>query len=258
MFFWSDGDVWVHSVPYRPALDLISAALLFLGIILLLVRYIRHQHYKDLFWILSIPVLLIPSILSLAFPNENPNLNRTAAAYIPAFIICGIALDAILSGLRMNIRGKMGAITSISIGVVLITLSALQNYNLVFHQYRQLYLNSSWNTSEMGLVIKGFAQSVGSAENAWVIPYPHWVDTRLVGINAGYPTRDTAVSHEDLAQTQNNPGAKMFIINREDTAGVDILREIYPQGRLREYRSRVDTKNFYLFLVPASEDEILE
>jgi len=258
MFFWSDGDVWVHSIPYRPALDLISAALLFVGIVLLIVRYIRFQHYRDIFWIISIPVLLMPSILSLAFPNENPNLNRTAGAYVPVFIICGIALDAILRGLYLNMRGKTGKIVAGLVGGILILLAGFQNYTLVFDQYHQNYLRSSWNTSEMGSVIRGFVQSVGSPENAWVIPYPHWVDTRLVGINAGYPTRDTAVSVENIGETQNNPGAKLFMLHREDKVGLEKLRDIYPEGRLKEYRSRVDTKNFYIYFVPAIEDEIFE
>ena len=34
MFFWQDGDVWVHSVPLRPALDTAAAGLFFLGVVL--------------------------------------------------------------------------------------------------------------------------------------------------------------------------------------------------------------------------------
>ena len=87
MPFWNDGNVWAHSVTGRPALDVVSAALYLLGIIALVVRYIRRRTWQDLFLLISVPVLMLPSILSLAFPEENPALNRTAGAAVPIFII---------------------------------------------------------------------------------------------------------------------------------------------------------------------------
>ena len=39
MFAWDDGEIWVVSVTHRPALDVISAALFFSGVVLLFVRY---------------------------------------------------------------------------------------------------------------------------------------------------------------------------------------------------------------------------
>src|SRR5215216_822389 len=75
MFNFDDGEIWVHSVTHRPALDIISAALFIIGVVLVLVRYIRRHHWLDLFLLLSIPLLLMPSILSLAYPGENPALN---------------------------------------------------------------------------------------------------------------------------------------------------------------------------------------
>jgi 4-amino-4-deoxy-L-arabinose transferase-like glycosyltransferase len=47
MFAWDNGEVWVLSVTDRPALDIVSGALFYLGFGLLLIRYIRrcHQSY---------------------------------------------------------------------------------------------------------------------------------------------------------------------------------------------------------------------
>ena len=87
MFNWSDGDTWVHSIVFRPALDVVSGALFMIGIVLVVIRYIRQRHWQDLFLLVAIPLLELPSILSLAFPNENPVLTRTGAALIPVFLI---------------------------------------------------------------------------------------------------------------------------------------------------------------------------
>ena len=46
MFNWDDGEIWVHSIPHRPALDIVSGALFLIGIVLVLVRYIRRRHWQ--------------------------------------------------------------------------------------------------------------------------------------------------------------------------------------------------------------------
>ena len=93
MFNWDDGEIWVHSITHRPALGVVSGALFLIGIVLLLIRYLRKRHWLDLFLLLSIPLLAMPSILSLAFPGENPALNRAGGAYVTAFVIAGLALE---------------------------------------------------------------------------------------------------------------------------------------------------------------------
>ena len=80
MFNWDDGNVWVNSIPNWPALDIVTGALFLIGVILVLTRYIQKRHWLDLFLILSIPIFELPSSLSLAFPGENPELNRTGGA----------------------------------------------------------------------------------------------------------------------------------------------------------------------------------
>ena len=102
MFFWDDGEVWVHSIPHRPAMDMVSAGIFFIGLMLLLFRYTRKRNWVDLFLLVMIPLLLLPSILSLAFPNENPNLNRTAGAYVPAFLILAVGSESLLSAIKRS------------------------------------------------------------------------------------------------------------------------------------------------------------
>src|SRR5512133_1363511 len=158
MINFDDGEIWVHSVTHRPALDVISAALFLIGVVLILVRYIRNRHWLDLFLLVSIPLLLMPSILSLAFPDENPALNRAGAAYIPAFIIGAMALDGLLTSF-----GRRGARNALTWGVagLLFLVSASQNYDLVFHQYYDSFRAGSWNSSDMGRTIKEFEQTYG-------------------------------------------------------------------------------------------------
>ncbi|GAP05736.1 MAG TPA: hypothetical protein DEQ80_00515 [Anaerolinea thermolimosa] len=256
MFFWSNGDVWVHSIPYRPALDVITAALFFLGLVLLLVRYLQKRHWRDLFLLLSIPVLLLPSILSLAFPNENPNLNRTAGAYVPVFLIVALGFDALVRSLYNRVLSRQGKRAVILTGVVLAVATVSTNYQLFFVEYRKNFDQSAWNTAEMGEVMRAFTHSVGTPESVYVVGYPYWVDTRLVAINAGYPEINPELMPEQIPTTRVNPGAKMFMVNPADEQAIALLKEIYPEGWMRRYSSEVQGKDFLLFFVPAMEDSL--
>jgi hypothetical protein len=251
MYFWSDGNIWVHSVTGSPALDVISAALYFLGMVLLLIRYIRHRTWQDLFLLLSVPLLMLPSILSLAFPDENPALNRAAGALVPVFLIVAIPLDGLMSAMEKRNPSKSGSTLAWGISLILIFFAAVGNYDLVFNQYQRAYVLSSWNTSEMGKVIHDFGDMYGGTSNAYVVPYPYWVDTRLVGMIAGDTTRDFAIQPDQISSTLNNPQPKMFLVNPADQADLNLLHQLLPQGTVSNYESKVG-KNFYIYMVPAA------
>jgi len=254
MFNFDDGEIWVHSIPHRPALDVVSGALFLLGIVLVLVRYIRKRHWLDLFLLISIPLLQLPSTLSIAFPGENPALNRASGAYIPAFIIGAMALDGLLTSFG---RGRIRTVLVWAVTGILLFWSASQNYDLVFHQYNSSFRQGSWNTSEMGAVIKEFEQTYGRTDTAWVVPFPHWVDTRLPAVWVGIPNRDMAVRREDIPGTVVFTGPKLFIVkaNLDDPDGndkesLDVLQSVYPNGQLRMHNSDIAGHDFWIYFVP--------
>ncbi len=265
MFNWDDGEIWVNSVTHRPALDVVSGALFLLGIILLLVRYIRRRNWLDLFLILSIPVLQLPSSLSIAFPKENPALNRSSGAAVVVFIIVALALDGLMTGLRSRVEQADRAKTDRRSGVLLwavtgflLLWSVSQNYDLVFRQYHEQFRFASLNSSEMGEVIQQFGQTYGETDTTWIVPFPYWVDTRLPGIYAGIPNRDFAIRPENLSQTLSVPGPKLFIVKADitdprfnDQASLDLLKQLYPQGSVGLYTSEVPGHDFWIYFVPA-------
>ncbi len=254
MFFWDNGEIWVHSVTHRPALDTVSAALFFVGIVFALARYLRKRRWENLFLLVSIPLLLLPSVLSLAFPAENPSLNRTGGALIPVFILVGIGLDGLMTNLQGSLRRQpTRAGLAWGLGFLLFIGACTQNYDLVFRDYQTQFVRSAWNTSELGGVIRQFADTVGAEDKAWVVPYPHWVDTRLVGIHAGVPGYDYALWPDQLSQSLEVTGPKLFLFKPEDEEARQTLEGLYPQGALQLYDSGVAGKDFYVYFVPAEE-----
>jgi hypothetical protein len=127
--------------------------------------------------------------------------------------------------------------------------ASVQNYDLVFHQYAAQYRRSIWNTSELAAVIADFARSPGgSPDSAWVLPYPHWVDTRLVGVEAGYPVKDYALPRQQLEGTLRVAPPKLFLVSPEDVDGLAQLRALYPSGESERYVSKYG-RDFWLYLV---------
>jgi hypothetical protein len=103
----------------------------------------------------------------------------------------------------------------------------------------------------MGKVIRGFATSVGTPDTAYVVPYPYWVDTRLVGINAGYPRKDYALWPQDFEKTIEQPNPKLFLLKTEDQEDLAKLEALYPKGTVNVFHvSEFEGKDFYEFFVP--------
>jgi hypothetical protein len=251
MPFLDNGNTWVHSIPQRPALDIISAALYFLGSLFVFIRYLKQKNWEDISLLLAVPLLMMPSILSLAFPEENPSLNRTSGAIIPVFILVGIGMDGIFSNLWRKSKQRIGKIILIGFGSGILIVSSLLNYDLVFTQFHDNYMRNAWNTSQIGEVIHGWSISTGNKDHAYVVPYPHWVDTRLVGINAGYPTKDYALWPDRFEDTLVIKDAKLFILKPDDFEALIKLQNLYPQGILNIFDSGREGKDFYIFEIPA-------
>jgi hypothetical protein len=249
MPFWNNGQIWVHSIPNRPALDFISGGFYFVGLASMIKQSIQNKDPYLAALIISIPVFMLPSILSLVFPGENPSLNRSAAAYIPIFSVTGYGFFIFIRTLKSFFKPRVGSTAAVVCILLFCGLASLNNYRLVFEEYKSQYNQNAWNTSEIGKVVNEFLDGADSSRHAYVVPYRHWVDTRLVGFNAGFPGRDFALWQEDLAITQNDSGEKLFIFKPEDSETQKILQELYPQGTYAIFYSRVSGREFIIYTV---------
>lgn len=252
MFGWDNGTVWVNSIPHRPALDWLTGALFHLGIVILVVRYLRNRNWIDLFLLLSIPLLQLPSTLSLAFPNENPATNRAAGAFIPAFIAAGIPLTALYSWSSVQWQKNRSRLLGLAAVLAMFLLAGLTNYKLVFDDYQILYQRSAWNTSEAGDIVRAFAESVGDYDAAHVVAFPYWMDTRLVGIQAGKPGRDYAIWPDEFPSLDSENRAQLFILNPQDAEALTSLQEHFPAGVVQLHPSEIEGKDLLLYFVPPS------
>jgi 4-amino-4-deoxy-L-arabinose transferase-like glycosyltransferase len=261
VFNWYGGNIWTFTLSGRGALDMVSAALFLIGLLVAIFRYIRTRSWQDMIIILAIPLLQLPSTLALAFPEENPALNRMSAAFVPAFLLVALAVDTIMrsiahsssAGSEEEVVTTASPARSVFAAILALGLfgaSLFNNYDLIFNQYQSQFKLSNWNTRDMGLLMKDFMDKGGPPDQAWVVPYPFWADTRLPLFWAGTIYRgESAITPDRLAETLSMHGAKLFIINKEDLATLETLRALYPDGVVTIYQAEEPSKNFYVFRV---------
>jgi hypothetical protein len=251
MFFCNNGVTWVNSIPNRPALDVLSAVFFFIGLVRLGFNLFTSQgkKWREFSLLISIPILMLPSILSLAYPAENPSLNRSSGAIVPVFFVCAYGFVTIASEFTKRASRWLGKIAAFTLLFFLVLGSLLMNYDLVFNQYADQFLRNAWNSSEIGAQIARFTEAGNNPDNAFVVPYPHWVDTRLVGIHAGIPGRDYALWADDLVSTEFIAGQKLFIIKPEDQQALDTIKSLYPDAQEEIFYSRTPGKDFIMIYV---------
>jgi hypothetical protein len=257
MFNWQGDIVWVNTIPNKPVLDEVTGALFLIGAVLALARLIRRREAMPAYLLTSLFVLLLPSILSLSFPGENPSVVRAGGAFPIVFILA--ALPPVLLGRRIaQVLGKSaGRVVVAVLLAAMLVLTIGLNLQRYFVEYERQYRLSAINSSEMAAVIRGFDQSVGTYQNAFVKTWPYWVDTRLIGIQLG----DLANVHQegwshavdDLAQIESHKalsGNKLYILHIDDHDAVAKLLAVYPQGQLMRHVSPTPNKDFLVFFVP--------
>ena len=249
MPFYKNGQIWVHSVPNRPALDFVSASFFFVGVIYLIRKIKEERSWEAGSLLVAVPVLMMPSILSLAYPGENPSLNRSAGALVPIFVITGIGFLVFIDAIIKYFPKKMSHIIAGIVGLVIILESMSNNFHIVFNEYKEQFDKNAWNSSEIGSVIKKFIQSGNNPDLAYVIPYPHWVDTRLVGFNAGYPGKDYALWGDEISGTTTISGDKLYIFKPEDNETITELDVCCPDGEASIFYSRIPAKEFIIYTV---------
>ena len=255
MFSWTADTAWLVSPVGQPVLDWVCGALFHLGLIGFAVRYARTHEWQYLAVLVCLPILLMPSVLALAFPVENPSLTRSGSALPLVFLLAAFPLRALWQPAG-NSRSSLQAAFWRSAAVYsLVTVSALVNYRIIFTDYAALYQLSAQNTSEIGAVVRGYATSIGDWDTVWVRAYPYWVDTRAVGIAAGSFGWDNVILNETqqrLEALASDPRAKLFIFNQSDAEFQSQVQRIFPRGVERRHQSLVvSDKDFMSYFVMA-------
>ena len=246
--FLTNRSSWVDGIPFRPVLDWISAAFFLFGLLSMIFSTKEGGRKKQLaFMILWIGFLLYPS-LNLAFPNENPAIGKHLTILFLSLVLAARGMSLLWSKF-MDLQLKNGFVLKILLAVSLFLMIAFTNYDLLTEGYGKQFDASAWNASEMANVIKLYDDGIDTKTNAFIVGYPHWVDARAVAILMGAPEEELALMPDEIENTINLTGTKIYLLNPFDKESIARLQTNYPQGIASTFQSVNPDKNFVIFIV---------
>ncbi len=259
MFNWIGDDAWPEGVGGKPSLDYVSGALLVLGMAYLLYLLLCKRRALALYFLAAVFVLLLPSTLAIAFPNENPGHLR-ASAVLPV-VLSVVSLAAYLVGRQVihALRGGTGLLLVVVLGGMLLWQAARANWQIYFEEYRLSYSRAAWNATDMARVINGFANSLGNRDDAWVVCSPYWVDGRAVSLMLGdIRWHECPIQPEQLEPHLLEPRNHLYIYNPVNSATEQWLLAHYPNGQLMRYQAEIPDKDFMVFFAPVQPSQSQE
>jgi hypothetical protein len=174
---------------------------------------------------------------------------------IPIFLLAALALESLLRTLWSKAGQTASKVLVVLFALMVVTFSADLNYDLALVQYPDGYRRSTWNSSQMSEVVNDFTSSFGSVENVWVLSVPHWVDTRLVAMQAGYIDQDFELWADDLGTTLDHAGTKLFFVKADDQVSLEKLLAIYPDGYQTYHSNPIEGRDFIVYMVGSPEPQ---
>jgi hypothetical protein len=253
MFNWRGDLVWVNTIPRIPMLDPLSGALFVLGCTYALYRLLRFRELPFLYLFVLLFMGLLPSIMSLAYPLENPSTVRSGMALPITAIIIALPLYLLLRRVIAWVGGPSGrVIGSLALAIALVAIFR-DNFTKYYFVYPAQHARNSQHTSAVGSVVNGFMAMGGRRQDVHIFPGAYWIDTRLVAIEAGDIRWDPLVRKVEDARAQDGvPRPRLYIVKPDDRETLDTLARWYPTA-IAEPHALPETDNqpwFVTVLVP--------
>lgn len=270
MFNWRGDVVWVNTIPGERMLDPISGALFLLGCAYGLYRLLRYRELPYLYLFVLLGGALLPSMLSLAYPGENPSTVRSGMA-IPVVAML-VALPVMLLARRLALLAAAGgpalgvaaererfwerrpgqgtlhvqqAVLSRTVAVATVAVLLVPIVRINVYQYFSIYARqhsqASQHTTQVARVVNGFLALGGRREDVYILPWAHWFDSRLVAIQTGDIRWQPLIpSVDDARKADGLPRQRLYVVHPDDQAALDRLAHWYPTA-VRHVHALADT-----------------
>lgn len=271
MFHHTGDGVFIVNVPFMRELGFFTAVLFVPGLAYLLWRW---RYGYNLTVPISLGVMLLPTILSLAFPNEVPNANRAVGALPAAMLLPAVALALVRQRLAaahppqpvQEVRLLIVADGQtrrewcwhwrwpwrelmVALLVWVLGYEAWSTYPTYFREYVNHLPAANYSISlALARAIDDFADD----GEAYIRTMPHWYDGNAVRAQL---RRTDQSWHNELEALRPGeppfvgpPGKFMVILHPQDVESLRLLQEAFPRGialRHLDHRGEVTFLTFY-------------
>ncbi len=241
------GDVaWLHNAPNYPTFDPAMGAFLIVGAVGWAIWAVQKREHAAFFMLAALVLMLIPSVVALANPDENPSNTRASGAMPVAYLFAAFGAVGVVTAINAVIPKRASSAVAVMIvgGTAIISLGWTNT--VVFGPYDDFYQNSWSPQREAGEFMRGVAQSDGAWGNVFILAAAHFFDYRGVALEAGvtpgkFPNGD--IQPHQLPERMLNgllthgqfrldPDRYIVIIYHvDDTGTAATLQGWFPEGR---------------------------
>ena len=270
MFNWKGDIAWINGAPGAPALDPWTGALFVTGLAAWARRVQRKRSLTALLLPLSLLIMLLPTVLALAFPIENPSHTRASGALPAVFLIASLPAAQLVTLLRYRLRGRAGRLAAAALTLLLLSGTLHASHQRYFVDNLRAWQQATFPYSTAGQVLAAFIAVTDAPGNAFVIAWPHWWDHRAVGIEAGlqaWPNGVPGIGELPgfMSQALTRTGTYrpdpqrdlLFFLAPADERALAQLQGWFPRGHMQQRHSEHPRDEFLLYRVPAVGEEAL-
>ncbi len=242
-FHWRGTETVVNAVRLDPFLDPMTGGLMIAGLIVA-GTWIARGSRRWLFLVLSLPVLTLPSTLSIAFPIENPSINRSVTAIPVVMLLAALPLARLIAragrGLARQIA-EAGAVACLA-------LAAWQSYVRYFVDFDRQYPYVVQDSLSIARAMDAFRARGVPLYNIYLISFPDWVDARNLAFESGdgdWFLSNNIEPRENVPEIADRP--LVFIYHPGDPRGEELGRQL--PGEHRSHPGVVPGREFETLLV---------
>lgn len=265
MFNYRGDTAWITGDPSGPPqLDPYTGALFVIGVGVLIGRGVRRRDPVDWLLLVGIPILILPSALSIAFVIEVPSATRASGALPFVYLAAGVGMAYLILAVWERLQGRLLRGIVVGVAVLVVGVAATTNANRYFVEAMRDYRNSTFPYRQAGEMLRGFAESTGAPGNAFMIAWDYWWDHRALAIESGDPGWPNGILREEaitriIEFMRFNMGTRfelrpdrqlMFFVHKDDDEMIRTLQTEFPNGVDLKITSFNRDKDFRVYVAP--------
>ena len=244
---WQGSSTWTVLHAGDPFLDIVSGGLFLAGLVLLLALALRGAWR----WATLLPaffLLTLPSTLSIAFPGENPSLNRAGTSLPVVFLLVGLAFAHLWTGfLRERVLLRAAGLSALLAGA---GWSAQMNAEAYFERLGESYDALIEHALEIATVLGRYRAQGIPIRHAYLLAVDFWVDARIIALELGDPSwSDTNNIVPPKVPEGLTARPLVFVYRANDRERVRALESLYPGGTTRIIPQSQHDRDFGVYVV---------
>ena len=246
-FHWKGSSTWTVLPLDDPFLDFVSGGLLLAGLVLL-VRLALGGSWR---WGTLFPALFLltlPTTLAIAYPEENPSLNRAGPALPVVFLLVGLAFAYLWNGfLRERVLLRAAGLSALLAGA---GWSVQMNAETYFVRLGESYDALIEHSLEIVAMIDRYRSQGIPIRQSYLLAVDYWVDARIIALELGDPSWSNT---NNIVPPKVPEGLTVrplvFVYRSNDKERVRTLERLYPGGKTRIIPQSQHDRDFGVYVV---------